>query len=380
MLITTLSGGGAERVPSELSLNLNKKINHRIVLLKNKISYPVDKQPISMNFDFSKPSFYSIFFTLVVGTLKYKKLIKKYNTNVSMSFLVMDNFINILSNIFNKKTKVIVSVHATLSNKFKDTVTDKIAILFIKKLYNHADVIIAVSEGVRDELQSTFRLDSKKIRVISNPINISQIEHLKNEPVEEAMFLDGVPVIINVGRLNEVKGQWHLIRAFSKVRSRKKCKLCILGEGHMRSKLEELIADLDLNDDVFLLGWKENPYKYIYRSSWFVLSSISEALPYSIIEAMACGCPVISTDCNFGPREILGDNKYGLLVPPMDLKYYDAKEPLTVEENILADTIIKNIDDNETIKKYSELGIKRSFDFDITKIINIYENMIYEVI
>ncbi|ETA66807.1 glycosyltransferase [Methanolobus tindarius DSM 2278] len=378
MLITTLTGGGAERVPSELSISLDKRISRRIILLKNQISYPYDQKPISMNLNYTKSSFFSVLYALTTGILKYRKIVKTHNAKVSISFLVMDNFINILSNLFKKRTKVIISVHATLSNKFKDTIIDKIAIIFVKKLYNRADLIIAVSEGVKEELISMFHLDSQKIKVVYNPLNISQIKFLKEETVDDLFFSDSVPTIITMGRLNEVKGQWHLIRAFSKVKSKQKCRLCILGEGPMRPRLEKLISDLNLKDDILLLGWKTNPYKYINHSSLFVLTSISEALPYSIIEAMACGCPVISTDCKYGPSEIIGDNKYGILVPPMDSKFCEVADPLTIEENILAENIIQILNDENNMNKYSELGLKRSMNFDTSKVIDIYEQIFFE--
>ena len=376
MLITSLAGGGAEKVASELSLNLSSSISRRIVTLTDEISYPVNEPPISINFTFGRPKFLSIFYTMIFGTIKYRRILNKYKPDVSMSFLVLDNFINVLSNIGNKKTKTIVSVHIALSMKFRNSLLDRFAKYLIEMLYNRADLLIAVSEGVKQELIQDFNINPSKVKVVYNPVDVEKIENLAKEGVTDEQWFNGkVPIIITMGRLAKQKGQWHLIRAFSEVRERKQCKLVIRGNGELREYLESLVSDLNLANDVKFLGWQDNPFKYISRASLFVSSSLWEALPYALTEALACGCPIIATDCKYGPKEILGDSEYGILVPKMDGKCYKASDPLTSEEDYLANAIIKLLGDGNLRERYSEKAKKRAMDFDGEKSMKQYEGV-----
>lgn len=376
MLITSLAEGGAQRAASEVSLNLSPNIQRRIVTLTNEISYPAKEPPISMNFTFGHPKFLSIFYAIIMGTIKYRRILNKYKPDVSMSFLVLDGFINVISNIGNKKTKTILSVHTSLSMKFRDSLLDRLAKFLIKVLYNRADLLIAVSEGVKQELIQDFNINPSKVKVVYNPVDVEKIEYLAKQEVNDEQFNDNFPILINVGGLREAKGQWHLIRAFSKVRERKQCGLVICGDGELKSYLEGLVRDLNLKNDVKFLGWQDNPFKYISKASVFVYPSLWEALPYALIEALACRCPIIATDCKYGPKEILGDSEYGIVVPPMDGKLYKASNPLTPEEERLATEIIKLLEDDKLRKGYAERAKERAMDFDVGKSIEEYEEVI----
>jgi glycosyltransferase involved in cell wall biosynthesis len=125
-------------------------------------------------------------------------------------------------------------------------------------------------------------------------------------------------VLVAVGRLHEQKDFQTLLRAFALVRARRSARLIILGEGPERPALEAGVAKLGLTEDVDLPGFVPNPYAFMAGASQFVLSSRYEGLPTVLIEAMACGCPVVSTDCPSGPGEILDNGKYGRLVPVGD--------------------------------------------------------------
>jgi len=382
MLITSLEGGGAQRVASELSLNFSPNIQRTIVTIKSKTSYPTNEPPLSMNLNFKKRNLVDrllkYIYSIIVSSIKYRKLIKEYKPDVSLSFFVFDNFINILSNIGNKNTKVIVSIHGILSMKFRKSLIDRFTRYLIRILYYKSDLILAVSKGVKQEIVRDLNINPEKIRVIYNPVDIKKIKHLANEEVNDEWFDGDLPILINVGRLKEPKGQWHLIRAFSKVIERKKCKLIICGNGELKPYLENLVRGLDLTNYVKFLGWQDNPFKYISKSSIFVFSSQWEALPCALIEAMACGCPIISTNCKYGPSEILENGKFEILTPPVDGIFYKASDPLTPEEYFLADEIIKLLEDNKLMTWYSKKGNERANDFDIELIIREYENMIIE--
>lgn len=182
-------------------------------------------------------------------------------------------------------------------------------------LLTRASAIVAVSEDVASDFSRKFNIPKREIKVIYNPIDMDEIRLKSKEGVEHPWFRQtGVKVIISVGRLVKSKDYSTLLRAFAVVRERIPCKLVILGEGPERERLENLARNLGIADDVWIPGFVDNPYKYISRCSVFVLSSLFEGFPLALVEALACGVPVVSTNCKAGPREILDEGKYGRLV------------------------------------------------------------------
>lgn len=377
MLITSLAGGGAERVASELSLHLDPQIQRQIVTLTNTVSYPSDKPPLSLNFNFRSPKMLSLLWVFVVGTIKYRRLLNDHKPDISMSFLVLDNLINILSTSRKQNITTIVQVHTSLTKKFQGSIIpSRILKFLIKSAYNRADIIVAVSDGVKQELTCEFGIKPELITVLHNPINIAHINRLAQEDVEDEWFSGSIPKIINMGRLTEAKGQWHLIRAFAEIRSKVPCKLAIIGTGELKGYLENLVSELGLHHEIRFLGWQENPYKYISKSTVFVFPSLWEALPYALIEAMACGMPVISADCKHGPREVIGDNEYGILVRPMDGWDARASEPLSRSEEDLRDQILLLLSNENMREYYSTKAKERSSNFDLNVSIKQYEELL----
>ncbi len=183
-------------------------------------------------------------------------------------------------------------------------------------IYPWADALIAVSNGVADDLSKTIGVDREKIRVVFNPsIDASNRPGLDVSPNHEWFGQPKVPVIVAAGRLNPQKDFETLIRAFALVRERRKARLLILGEGPERQSLEFLVSSLGLEQDVVLPGYTDDPLPYFCEASLFVMSSIYEGFPNVLVEALACGAPVVCTDCESGPREILQDGRLGPLVP-----------------------------------------------------------------
>lgn len=188
--------------------------------------------------------------------------------------------------------------------------------LLMRLLYPRADAIVAVSRGVADDMISVFPAVGDKVRVIYNPVIESELFELAEAPVEHSWFTAGAPpVLLSVGRLTEQKDYPTLLGAFALVRGVMDCRLVILGEGEERGALERLAAELGLAGDFWMPGFVENPYRFMKRAAVFVLSSRWEGLPTVLIEAMACGTPLVATDCPSGPREILQDGRSGKLVP-----------------------------------------------------------------
>ena len=185
----------------------------------------------------------------------------------------------------------------------------------VKRNYPHADAIIAVSRQVADDLSTITGLPEGTIRTIYNPVVDDSLRSQAAEPLVHPWFVPlSAPVVLGVGRLAEQKDFSTLIRAFARVRARREVRLMLLGEGKQRGLLQELVESLGLAEDVEMPGFVTNPFQYMARAAALVLSSEYEGLPGVIIQALACGCPVVSTDCPGGSAEILDGGKYGPLV------------------------------------------------------------------
>jgi glycosyltransferase involved in cell wall biosynthesis len=188
-------------------------------------------------------------------------------------------------------------------------------------LYPRADAVVAVSKGVAQDLLNLMPQLEPKLTVIYNPVIDAALYAKADAPLEHPWFrANQPPVILAAGRLVALKGYDTLLRAFARVRQETPVRLVILGEGPERSNLERLAAELGVAADVDLPGFDPNPFRYMKRAGVFVLSSRYEGLPNVLIQAMACGCPVVSTDCPNGPAEILDGGRYGPLVPVDDVE------------------------------------------------------------
>lgn len=182
-----------------------------------------------------------------------------------------------------------------------------------------ADSVVAVSRGVAEEMERALPTLRGKLHTIYNPVVTDELLAKAAEPCGEPWAQpDQPPLLVAVGRLVAAKDFATLLRAFARLRARRPARLIIYGDGDLRPNLEALCAELGVANDVRMPGWSENPWATMSRAALFVLSSEYEALPTALIEALACGCPCVATDCRFGPREVLEDGKYGALVPVGD--------------------------------------------------------------
>lgn len=219
------------------------------------------------------------------------------------------------------ETKTIITVHNTLSQESANYTYKrrKLLPILIRYFYPWVDRIVAVSQGAAKSLANGTNLSSARITIIYNPVVTPELIEMSQQPVTHPWFLpQKQPIILGVGRLNRQKDFTTLIRAFAKVRQKRKARLIILGEGEERLHLQNLIQDLGLNEEVCLPGFVENPYAYMTKADVFVLSSAWEGFGNVLVEAMACGTTVVSTNCESGPKEILAAGKYGKLVPVKD--------------------------------------------------------------
>lgn len=218
-------------------------------------------------------------------------------------------------------TRVILSVHNTISREAEQRgrIQRMKRLGSISCFYNWADGIVAVSRGVAEDLLAKTSLSAQKIRTIHNPIVTPALLDRSREPVNHPWYnKEDLPIVLGVGRLSKQKAFHILIEAFARLEKKIECRLVILGEGPERAHLENLINELGLDELVDMPGFVDNPYSWMARASVFALSSIYEGFGNVLVEALAVGTPVVSSDCPSGPAEILDGGRYGHLVPPGD--------------------------------------------------------------
>ncbi len=216
--------------------------------------------------------------------------------------------------------RLVLSERSTLFRGRSRTDLKQRAVVGLKRLtYRFADVVTAVSQGVADELADVVGLGRERIAVVYNPMVDEHLAELAAEPVDHP-WLDGAdPVVIAVGRLVVYKDYPTLIEAFARVRQSVPARLIILGTGPLKDELVQRVRALGLDGQVDFAGFHANPFKYMARARLLMQSSRVEGLPGSLIQAMACGTPVVATDCDHGPREVIrAPGTDGFLVPVGD--------------------------------------------------------------
>jgi len=221
-------------------------------------------------------------------------------------------------------TRLVVSEHNNLSSAVGGSLgmRARLEVAAMKCTYPWADAVVGVSDGVCDDLARSINMVRNRITTVYNPIDAIKIREKSQESVTHPWFQPGQPpVIVGVGRLTRQKNFALLLDTFARVRSMRSdnVRLVIFGEGELRGELEAQVEALGLHDSVLLPGFVSNPYAYMRAAELFVLSSSWEGLPTVLIEAMASGVKVVSTDCPSGPAEILEDGKWGGLVPVNDM-------------------------------------------------------------
>jgi glycosyltransferase involved in cell wall biosynthesis len=368
--ISSLAGGGAERVMVDLLRSIDRKKFEPILVLL----YPCEDSPyrqclpdeIRVVAVARKSESVS---AKLRQLLHFIRTVRKEKPDVILSMLTHNNIMAILSGLL-FRTRVIACEHNTLSEVIKTEEGKRMlgipVSLLVKIFYRFADKIIAVSEGIGLNLISDFGIMSEKVKTIYNPIDLSRINASIPDSPEHAFFREQKPIVIAMGRLTQQKGFDILLKAFSRVISEIDARLIVMGEGPDRTYLENIIRDVGIADKASLTGFQRNPHTFLAHSDIFVLSSRYEGLPMAILEAMACGIPVISTDCRSGPREILQNGQCGILVPVGD-------------ESALAKAIISLLKNERQRENFSRLGKERLKDFSLDEIVRQYEEVICEV-
>jgi len=230
--------------------------------------------------------------------------------------------------------RTVVSVHNHMSSAAANAQRPHLrhVIPLARRFYPDADAVVCVSDGVARDLAASVGVPPALLTTIYNPVITPRIVELAGAPAPHRWLAqDEVPVILGVGKFRRQKDFATLIQAFARLRKKYPAHLIVLGDGPERPALQRLVHDLGVAGDVDMPGFNPNPYAFMARASVFALSSRWEGFGNVLVEAMACGCPVVSTDCPSGPAEILADGRYGRLVP-------------VGNEHALSDAIVAQID------------------------------------
>ncbi len=350
MYMPSLRGGGGERVMLGLASGLAARgVPVDLVLVRAEGEYlkevPVGTRVIDLNSHRTAVSF-----------LKFIRYLHREKPQVVVSALTPTNVVALVSKqLFRKSFRVVVRQDSTFSEEFDDgTAKERVLLRVLKWLMPVADDIVAVSQGVADDLRIVAPAVSSKVRTIYNPVVWSDHDEKASAAVDHPWFNDvTTPVILAVGRLVPVKDHPALLKAFAQIISSRPARLVILGEGPERRNLTELAERLGIARHIDMPGFRLNPFAFMSKASALVLSSRYEGLGIVLIEAMACGTPVVSTDCRNGPREILEDGKWGRLVPVGDWR--------AMAEAIL-DTLDNPIPSDQLISRASAFSADASLD------------------
>jgi len=357
-VIPSLHGGGAEKVLLDIVSNLSPEKYHICIVLFEKKGILLEKVPYYVELiDLRKKNKYSVP-ALIIRLAKTIRISRPDNL---ISFMHYSNVISVLAvNLSGIKTNLILTIHTHLSISLLNTSFAKLRIYLSKKLFKHADHIVMPSNGIQKMLIKDFNLTDSKKHIIPHPLLLDVICQKANEPINDIF---NYKYILMVGRLTEAKGIPVFLKSYKKICGRVKEKALILGTGEEEIHLKKLTKELGIEKRVVFAGFQNNPYKFMKNASIFVLSSLWESFAIVIAEAMACGVPIVSTDCPSGPGELIISGENGLLVPPQD-------------EQALASAMLKLINDKQLQHKFIQNGLKQAATLRVEKIIPKYEKIL----
>lgn len=371
-IIEHLKGGGAERVVSEISAELETTHNVSIVVFEDRgTTYRHCKNIIDISIPGASSSHKKVI-NLIKRVRAVRRIKKQNGIDISISFISNANIVNVLSG----NSYIVCSIRTVLSSVVKGRISRYLEAWPLKK----ADTVVALSNYVGKDLEDNFGINRSKIRTIYNPIfKVStSVEVSRDDKSESALRF------ITAGRLVTAKGQWHLIKTFYAFHKEYGGHLTILGEGRLEEKLKQLVAFLGIEESVSFKGFVENPVSEFIQSDVFVFTSLWEGFGNAIIEAMDSGLPVICSNCPGGPQEILDPNdtrngmiaEFGLLTPPFpqieDLEY---ESVLTAEENKLLEAM-RAMADKTMRRHYSSKSKERARAFKIDVITAYWNSLI----
>lgn len=367
-----MGSGGAERVISNLLPKLMLDYEVNLFLVFNVFHYELPENlKVTVVSASNKLSHLQKFSLIPKIFYHYINFVKKNKIDISMSFLTVPNLLNGLLSFFNKDVKIIISERNYPSILYRSSelkfYTYKV---LIPLFYSRADVVFSNSEWINLDLRENFKVKTK-MEVVYNPIVLPEVTKTP------ANFSDGLLKFVNVGRIFATKNQKMIINALATV-DPSAYHLTFLGDGIMKAQLMEMVQSLNLTENIQFNGNVKDVNAHLLNQDCFILSSNSEGFPNALLEAMAIGLPVISTNCKSGPLELLNENeqvnipiggfvevKYGILVNINDPKG-------------LSDAIIFLLNNRNLLRIYSEKSIQRAADFELDVIYDRLKKLILD--
>ncbi|HET9177565.1 MAG TPA: glycosyltransferase [Terriglobia bacterium] len=366
-----LKDGGSPQVASGILNHLNRDVfNPVLVTYSEARVFPVPEGTTEYTLHIHGGG--SLFQKLkanLTAVFRLRRIIRLEEPEIAVGMGGMTNWGLILAaRLARKNTSVIIGEHGAGALKYRaDRVTSLMMRLLNWFLYPLADRIVAISDGVRQYLVREMKVAEGEIVLIHNPVDIKRIQKLSREQVDDPWLHDrDRPVVLWVGRMATVKGLEYLVGAFERVIKEIDARLVLVGEGSLENAIRELVRQKGLQEKVRFAGFQSNPYRYMSRSSVFAFPSLSEGFGMVLVEAMACGLPVVATDCVAGPSEVLLNGKCGILVPVAD-------------EEALARGIVSLLTDTALRERLISAAMERVTDFEPAKVIASYERLFLEL-
>ncbi len=366
---STLGGGGAEKHLLRVVNHLDReKFDVSLALVKPCGEFESELSADVRKYHLNRRGAGSTTVRMFQAIKPLRQVIRRERPGLIFSVIDLANLVNVTAGrAIANRPKIVLGVQTPPSIAYGHSrhPVSRLMLRLIPRLYPKADQIVALSQGVAADLASLSPRMRERMTVIYNAgVEAEVLEGARQSiPAEE---LPDAPLIVACGRLKAMKGFSTLLDALVAVRKSVPAHLWIIGEGEQRSFLEKKIKRLGLKDCVRLLGFQQNPFKYMAAADLFVLSSLFEGFGNVIVEAMACGVPVVATDCPFGPGEIIADGESGVLVAP-------------ASATALTDGILRVLRDEELRKRLARGGRARSHDFDAKAITRAYEELFLSV-
>jgi len=381
IIANSLSQGGAERVISILLERYHDDTNFEVelVLLEDKVEYLLPKGVKVTALSSAKTDASGLKKILHIPflALKLYRYVKKTNTDLVVSFIYRADYVNVLASFFHKKPAIVserVNASSTYDN---DSLNAKINKFLIKFFYARASMVINVSEGTKQDLVENFAIEAKKQIVIYNPYVIEKIQKLSQEPLD--FEVNKEKTIVAVSRFRPIKNIVMMLRAFAILEN--DTTLILVGDGSDEGVLRALVEELAIQKRVLFMGGQDNPYKFMSKASLYLSSSKSEGFPNAMIEAMICGCSVLSTDCPSGPREILAPQSDISHRMHEGVEYAEFGTLVAVDDVEAMGTALAHLLSDKALREsYLEKSIHRVNDFQLENIFKQYSDAFSMVI
>lgn len=364
-VINNIGGGGAEKALQLLSTFLVSR-GHEVKvvsLLTGKDAYSLDPsiERVTLKSDWLGNGIGKLA-ALPIQARELAALFRSWKPDVSVSFLPLSNVAHVMTRWFGNEAAVLLTEQVSTRDAFPSrSPKDRLMRQLIRTFYPKADRVFPSSKGVLDGL-TAFGVSRARMLVVHNAVELAAIRACTRQGVATLPASD-LPTVITVGRHAEQKDHETLLRAFAVARQRVPARLVFVGDGPLRGDLDELSNGLGVAESVIFAGWQANPFAWLAQSDLFVLSSRYEGFGNVLVEAMACGLPIVSTDCPSGPSDILRNGEDGVLVPVGN-----------IEE--LADAMTSLLTDDLLRAGLADKARRRAPDFDISVIGPQYEKLL----